>query len=168
MVLLKRIELLITLYHSVGMPFTYESLFELDNFLQAVFAHQHLAILIVWFMDLQICNAINLFCFCYIFTHPLFFGDWIYKILRLHFTLLKNWCPKRESNSQNFDFESNTYTNSVIRANWCGRRESNPQNSDFKSDTYTNSVTTAIIFGVASWDRTRFICSSGICNDHIC
>jgi hypothetical protein len=27
-----------------------------------------------------------------------------------------NWCPKRDSNSQNLGFESSTYTNSVIGA----------------------------------------------------
>ncbi len=36
---------------------------------------------------------------------------------------------------------------------WCPQRDSNPQNSDFESDTYTNSITGAN-FGGEDWGRT--------------
>ena len=35
---------------------------------------------------------------------------------------------------------------------WCPQRDSNPQNSDFESDTYTNSITGA---NLGASDRTR-------------
>ena len=39
---------------------------------------------------------------------------------------------------------------------WCGYRDSNSENSDFKSDMYTNSIISALIFGAPSRNRTYF------------
>ena len=37
------------------------------------------------------------------------------------------------------------YQTELHRVTWCPGRDSNPQNSDFESDTYTNSITWAIL-----------------------
>ena len=43
-----------------------------------------------------------------------------------------NWCGWRDSNSQNLDFESSTYTNSITSA-WWAERELNSHSTDYES-----------------------------------
>ena len=59
----------------------------------------------------------------------------------------------------------NPIINIFFKKNWYGWRDSNPQNSDFKSDTYTDSVTSA--YGAGCWNRTNFNGSSDRRYDHI-